>query len=655
VALPSVKAEQVLVLRAVAVGIGVAAAIFALSCVNGGFSATTRAYAGIAAWWILGAGAAIGIASARAGINRLAVAALGLLAAFAVWTLISVNWASDAERAFAQFNQVSLYVAVLAIAIVLARLVPASWVVGGVALAVSGIAVVALVSRFFPSSFGVQEASKSFPTLGIRLNYPLGYWNGLAIEVALAYPLLLAIMTSRRSRVASAVAALPLPLLAAVMYLASSRGAFVAAAVGTIAFLVLTPRRWPALVAVVVAGVAGTVAVAALVHKTALVNGDMKTALGVQQGHRAALVIGIACVVTALVWAGLAALGTRMSNPPRVVGVSIAVAVVGVAIVAIVASHPVKRFDEFKSLPAAAVAGAEGTETTTHLLETSGSGRWQFWGAATSEFRAHPLNGGGAGSWQAWWLQHGSLPVPSEFAHSLYLESLAELGIIGLLLILGAVLVAAVGAVRSAFLLQSGEIAGAAACGLAFFLAAAYDWVWQLGGIAVVGVGMLGFALGALPSERATAWGRFGVVRPIIALLAVAAIIPQYVVLAAGTHLSNSHAAYTAAVAAERRGVSLPQDATRARSEALAAKAIEPWAASPYLQLGFVAAAEHDYPEAVRWGQEAVRRSRNDWNLWAALANFETRNGNIPAARRALAEARRLNPQYFAQTAPEGG
>jgi O-antigen ligase len=645
VALPKVKAEQVLVLRAVAVGIGVAAAIFALSCVNGGFSATTRAYAGIAAWWILGAGAAIGIASARAGINRLAVAALGLLAAFAVWTLISVNWASDAERAFAQFNQVSLYVAVLAIAIVLARLVPASWVVGGVALAVSGIAVVALVSRFFPSSFGVQQASSNsnFPTLGIRLNYPLGYWNGLAIEVALAYPLLLAIMTSRRSRLASAVAALPLPLLAAVMYLASSRGAFVAAAVGTIAFLVLTPRRWPAFVAIVVAGIAGAIAVAALVNKTELVNGDMKNPLAVQQGHHAALLIGIACIVTALVWAGLSELGTRMSNPPRVVGIAIAVAVVGLALVAIVASHPVRKFDQFKSVPQAAVAGAEGTETTSHLLQSSGSGRWQFWGAAISQFRAHPLNGGGAGSWQAWGLEHGSLPLPSEFAHSLYLESLAELGIIGLLLILGAVLVAAVGAVRSALRLQSGEIAGAAACGMAFFLAAAYDWVWQLAGIAVVGVGMLGFALGALPSERATAWGRFGVVRPIVALLAVAAIIPQYVVLAAGTHLSNSHAAYNAG------------NGPRSRSEALAAKAIEPWAASPYLQLGFVAAAEHNYPEAVRWAQEAIRRSRNDWNLWAALANFETRDGNIPAARRALAEARRLNPRYFAQPAPKGG
>jgi O-antigen ligase/polysaccharide polymerase Wzy-like membrane protein len=638
--LMSVKNEQAVLARDAAVGIGVAAAVFALSYADGGFAPTTRSYAGIAAWWLLGAGAAIGIAGARAGINRLALAAVGLLAAFAIWILISVNWATDAERTFWQFNQVSLYVAVLAIAIVLARLVPVSWAVGGVALALSAIATVALVSRCFPSTFGLQPGRSILPALASRLSFPLGYWNGLGIEVALAYPLLIAIMTSRRSRVASTLAALPLPILAAVMYLTSSRGAFVAAGVSVIVYVALTPRRWGALTALVVAGVAGAVSVAALVHKTALVNGAMDTPLGVHQGHRAALVVGVTCIVTALVWLGLAELGRRLPTPPRVVGVAIVIAVVGLALVAIVVSHPVAKFEQFKSTT---VAGSHSTQTTNHLLASSGSGRWQFWGASISEFRAHPLNGGGAGSWEAWWLQHGSLPLPSEFAHSLYLEALAELGIVGLLLIGGAVVVAVVGAIRSALALQSGEIAAAAACGIAFFVAAAYDWVWQLAGIAVVGVGMLGFALGALPAERASAWGRFGALRPALALVAVAAIIPQYVVLAAGSHLENSHAAFRA------------RDGAKARSEALAAKAIEPWAASPYLQLGFVAKAEGRYAEAARWGREAIQHSRRDWNVWANAAIFEAKNGNVRAALRDFAEARRLNPHSSILAAPGGG
>jgi hypothetical protein len=610
----------------------VAGAVFALSYANGGFFPTTRSYAGIAAWWLLGVGAAIGVASAWAAIDRLALAALGLFAAFAVWVLISIGWASDAERAFAQFNQVSLYVAVLAIAIVLARLLPARVLVGGVALALSAIAAIALVSRFFPSTWGPSPGAQFLPPLKYRLSFPLGYWNGLGIGVALAYPLLLSIMTSRRSRIAGAAAALPLPLLGAVMYLTSSRGAFAAAAVGVVAFLALTPKRWPALSALVVAGLAGGVSIAVLVPKKALVNGHMRTPLGVDQGHQAALWIGIACVVTALVWAALAELGTRLPTPSRRVGQATAVALVVLAVAAIALAHPIAKFDNFKRNPT--VANTHGTETTSHLLNSSGSGRWQFWGAAVSEFRAHPLNGGGAGSWRSWWLQHNSLKIPSEFAHSLYLEALAELGIVGLLLIAAAVLTAVTGAVRSALALASTEVAAAAACGLAFFVAASYDWVWQLAGVAVVGVGMLGVALGALPATRATAWGRAGIVRPAIAVLAVAAIIPQFVVLAAGSHLRNSQDAYYAG------------DAARARSEALAAKAIEPWAASPYLWLALTAEGEGNYKAAARWVDDAISRSRQDYQLWLRAAIIQTKSGNALAAKRDLDEARRLNPYY---------
>ena len=103
----------------------------------------------------------------------------------------------------------------------------------------------------------------------------------------------------------------------------------------------------------------------------------------------------------------------------------------------------------------------------------------------------------------------------------------------------------------------------------------------------------------------------------------MAAIIPQYVVLAAGSHMNNSHAAANAG------------DGASARSEALAAKAIEPWAASPYLQLALVAEAEQQYAEAAHWADEAISRSRHDWNLWASrgrLRDGERERSQPPGA-----------------------
>ncbi len=46
--------------------------------------------------------------------------------------------------------------------------------------------------------------------------------------------------------------------------------------------------------------------------------------------------------------------------------------------------------------------------------------------------------GGGAGSYEAWWAQHGSIPLFVRYAHSLYLEVLGELGVVGLVLLLSA-------------------------------------------------------------------------------------------------------------------------------------------------------------------------------------------------------------------------
>ncbi len=628
----SVEESRLAALGYAVLAVVVAAPIFFLTYANGGFHTTTRAYVAIAAWWLLGVGAALGLSAARSQVSRLALAASTLFALFALWILLSMRWAPDGGGAFAEFNQVSLYIAVFVFAIVLARLVPSSTLIGGIAVALSGVALLALVSRLFPSTFASSSLASQahlLHPLYDRLYFPIGYWNGLGIDIALAYPLLLATMTSRRQLALRVAAVLPLPVLAAVMYLTSSRGAFTAAAVAVVVFLVLTANRWMALAATVVAGASAAAAIKFILPRKDLINGDTG-ALGIHQGHQTALAIGLIAVVAAAVWLGISLLAPRVPSVRREVGWATAGVLAVLAVGVVVALHPIARFDAFKQTPS---AGGTPTTNTAHLLSSSGSGRWQLWTSAVSQFRAHPLQGGGGASWQYWWNQHSLIPaLTTPFPHSLYLETMGELGIIGLLLLGAAIVVAVAGAVRASLVLRSADVAAAAAAGIAFFAAAAYDWIWHLGGIAVVGVGCLGIALGALPSGRAGAWGRFGFVRPLLALVAVAAVVPQVVVLAAGLHLRNSQEAFAAG------------NGTRARSEALAAKAVEPWSSAPYLQLGLIAEQQGRYGEARAWLADAVSRSTRDGQLWYIAARIDGEQTHISAAFEDLRQAKLLDP-----------
>lgn len=51
---------------------------------------------------------------------------------------------------------------------------------------------------------------------------------------------------------------------------------------------------------------------------------------------------------------------------------------------------------------------------------------------ALDQFEAHPIAGGGAGTYRGYWLVHRPLPIYVANAHSLYLETLAEEGVVGL-------------------------------------------------------------------------------------------------------------------------------------------------------------------------------------------------------------------------------
>jgi O-antigen ligase len=91
------------------------------------------------------------------------------------------------------------------------------------------------------------------------------------------------------------------------------------------------------------------------------------------------------------------------------------------------------KWDNFKSQG----SGSENDSRGTQILDFNGSGRYQFWEAAIGANKTDPLIGIGPGTFQFWWAKHGSYAAPVVDAHSLYIETLGELGIVGLVLIGG--------------------------------------------------------------------------------------------------------------------------------------------------------------------------------------------------------------------------
>jgi O-antigen ligase len=140
---------------------------------------------------------------------------------------------------------------------------------------------------------------------------------------------------------------------------------------------------------------------------------------------------------------------------------------------------------------AARFAAPSPDERDAHrLLDVSGHGRAELWAVAWEEGREHPLVGGGAGTWARAYVEEQRSTAAPANAHSLPLETFAELGLAGVAL-LAAFALAVVRRARRDPLLAGAFVAWA--------VAATADWVWQLPAATLPAL----FAAAALTTKRA--------------------------------------------------------------------------------------------------------------------------------------------------------
>jgi hypothetical protein len=619
----------------------VAAAYVATAAAGGGYSPQFRAAAALLVWAAVIAGLALGVWP-RARIPRRALIAGGGLLAMTVLAGLSMTWAADQGAAFTEAVRTSGYLGLFALVVIASPAGSARLWLVGLAFGLVTVSALALGSRIYPSLFPHQDLATFLPGL-LRLSYPLNYWNALGGCMALAVVLLTwlgAHATGRAGR-ALAVAAGPVPALA--LYLTSSRGAVVALAVGLGVLLAVGPGRVRLLAGGLLIGAGSALLVALAGTREAFVDGRLDATAAPAQGREMLLAL-------LLVAAGAGALRLAVDRPlarltvPRGLALAAWSTLAVALVVGVVAADPAKRLNGFKAPPAPSLDSRRFV--ATHLTSPGGAGRYQFWGAGLDAFRSEPLRGIGAGGYETWWAQHGSLAYFVRDAHSLPVETLAELGVLGLLALLvflgGAV---AGGIAARASHPRAGPVAGAGlallACGAT---TAAVEWTWEVPAAfapLVLVAALLCGPAGRVVAPAAAHKPRFGLG---IATLGLAwiAVIAATIALVAEVKLSDSRAA-------ARRG-----DLKAAASDALAARAVAPWSGTPWLQLALVRERRGDLAGARRAADAAAARDAEDSQVWLVITRLAVRAGDVQGARRALRRARMLNPRspLFAPTKP---
>jgi hypothetical protein len=454
-----------------------------LAFFSGGYFPGPQAWAGLLAWALV----IVGMVASPSALprGRSTWLALGGLGLFACWTLLSTIWAPVAGSAYHAGQLAFVYLgAVLAAAFLLGgrraqRAVEPALLAGTVVVIGYGAS-----ERLLP---GLLQFARS-ATSGGRLEQPLTYWNAMGELAAIGLVLSARVAGDAARpiglRAAAAAAGAPLGLG---LYLSFSRGALFAFAAGLIALIVLAPRR-EQLRAIVVILVAGAVssALAAPFRGVTSLEGALSTRES-QGAITLAAVIAVAGLAAAAWW--LLARRERSAEltlPRRAPILGFAAICCGLALAIVVGAKE--------------TSGAASLGNGAGRLTSLSSNRYAYWGVALRAFESEPVRGVGAGGWAVEWLRYRPIRSYAQDAHSLPLQTIAELGLVGLAVL--AVFLAGVGlSATRAHRTEPALSAGPSAAFVAWLAHQPLDWDWQLPAVtllAMIAAGML-IAAGADP------------------------------------------------------------------------------------------------------------------------------------------------------------
>jgi O-antigen ligase len=554
-------------------------------------------------------------------LGRLEQVALVALAAYAGWVALSTAWSPSAAQPVQEAERTILYVAALVAVLLLSSRRSPDVIAAGLLAAITGICAYALATRLFPGEIGTYP-----PSEGYQLSAPIGYWNGLGIMATIGILLAVGIAAHARRHDVRVAAALAVLVLGPTLYFTFSRGALLALGIGGAAMALIDPRRGR-LGAVALAVVAApAVAVWVASRSDGLTRAGSPLEEATHDGHRLALLLVPLAVLSTVIVLSLAIVERRLAigrSLRRGIAVGLlVVALAGLGAIVARSGDPVDLLH--KEVDAFAGPLRSDKNLNGRLLNVSGNGRMDYWHAAWAAYADHPWLGVGAAGYEREWLARRPTAFYARDAHNLYLETLAELGPLGLILLVTALGVPLVAAVRAR---RRRAVPAAAGAYVAFLAHAALDWDWEIPAVALSGLLCAAALLVAARSEAARQLSRplrLGTVALLVALIAFSFV----------GQVGNN--------AAERSFEATAQDDYgRAAQDARTARRWAPWSFEGWQRLGEAQLAAGDLAAARTSFRSAIDRDPEDWGLWYELATASKGQEQ----ERALTHAERLNPR----------
>ena len=489
----------------------------------------------------------------------------------------------------------------------------------GVTVAAVAISTAAAATWLLPDVFGVGGGITRD-----RLAWPTSYWNatGLIAALALVWTSSLSISATQPSRV-RVLAAMAAPVMTATLIFTVSRGALAVAVLGlVVAVLAIRSSATPGGLLAVLPAVGGSAAIALTISG---LNVAHPLPSAVSAGHRDALLLVVVALVAGALRIGLLRLDTRLSGARAPwsraqlrVGTGVVVALVVVAFVVLGGPHAVRHAVHSFVSPAGESVGAR-VAASQRLTRLGSNGRIQEWRVAWDDgFLAHPIRGTGAGTYATLWTRDGSTFGRVLNAHSLYLEELAELGIVGGGLLVVAILAILVALGRRARGPDREVWAALLATGVMWAVHAGIDWDWQMPAVTAWFFAAGGLALSApagRPRQAIDPRLRWAVALGCLLL----AVTPATV--------WRSQTQLAAAVSAFQRG-----DCATAERDALASNAALASRSDPFEVISYCEAADHQFTVALAAIRAAEQRDPDNWELRYSEALISAVAGQDPRA-----------------------